>query len=176
MEAHKIQIKHAENENLLDIELCAKEFIDFIDNFKKNFLEGRFFILTAYYDFILAGVLIAEKKVREIDSLEKIIPSIQLHLLSKRFYLLFVNSKFRNNQIGTKLLESFINIQKQNDIASIYIELPQKYKIGINFLQKKSFQRIGKKQNNVILELKLWNDYGIIDSQVIEDDFNDILS
>ena len=169
MEAHKILIKHAENENLLDIELCAKEFIDFIDNFKKNFLEGRFFILTAYYDFILAGVLIAEKKVREIDSLEKIIPSIQLHLL-------YVNKKFRYKQIGTKLLESFINIQKQNDIASIYIELPQKYKIGINFLQKKSFQRIGKKQNNVILELKLWNDYGIIDSQVIEDDFNDILS
>ena len=169
MESHKIQIRLSDNENLLDIELCAEEFIDFIENFKENFLNGKFFILTANYESVLAGVLIAEKKVKEIDSLEKIIPSIQFHLL-------YVNKKFRNNQIGKKLLDSFINIQKKNGIASIYIELPQKYKRGINFLQKRSFQRINKIQNNIILELKLWNDYGIIDSQVIEEDFNDMLS
>ncbi len=169
MESHKIQIRTSDNENLLDIELCTEHFVDFIECFKDNFLKGNFFILTANYKSILAGVLIAEKKVKEIDSLEKIIPSLQL-------YLLYVNKKFRNNQIGKKLLDSFINIQKQNGIGSIYIELPQKFKKGINFLQKRSFQRINKIQNNIILELKLWNDYGIIDSQVIEEDFNNMLS
>ena len=169
MESHKTVIKSADSENLLDLELCAKEFLDFIDNFKEKFLKGKFFVLTAYFDSILAGVLVADKKIRQIDALEKIIPNIYL-------YLIYVNKKFRNNQIGKKLLDSFINIQKQNGIASIYIELPQKFKKGINFLQKRSFQRISKIQNNIILELKLWNDYGIIDSQVIEEDFNDMLS
>lgn len=169
MESNKIVIKPAINENLFDIEICAKEFIEFIDGFKENFINGNFFVLTAYYDSILAGVLVAEKKIRQIDSLEKIIPNIYLNLI-------YVNKKFRNNQIGKNLLDSFIKIQKQNEIASIYIELPQKYQKGINFLKKNNFQQVEKIQSNIILELNLWNDYGIVDCQTIEEDLNDLLS
>jgi ribosomal protein S18 acetylase RimI-like enzyme len=169
MESDKIVIKPAISENLFDIEICAKEFIDLIENFKENFLNGDFLVLNAYYDSILAGVLVAERNIRQIDSLEKIIPNLNLKLI-------YINKKFRNNHIGKKLLDSFIKIQKQNEIASIFIELPQKYQKGINFLKKHNFQQVEKIQNNIILELNLWNDYGIVDCQTIEEDLNDMLS
>ena len=169
MVSQKIEIKLAEPGIFLEIELCAKEFIDFIDDFKQNFLNGNFFVLTAYYNSIMAGVLVAENKIEQIYSLEKIVPSICLHLI-------YVNKKFRNKQIGKNLLDFFINLQKQYGIASIYIEIPQRYRKGIFYLQKNNFHQVDKIQNNIILELNLWNDFGIIDSHIIEEDLNNMLS
>lgn len=165
----KIRIKVAKNEGLFDLNLCAKEFIDLIDNFKKKFLNKKFFILTAYYEEILVGILVAEDKSHKVKSLEKLLPNMYIHML-------YVNPNYRKKKIGKDLLDSFIDIQKKKGIASIYIKLPQKYKSGISFFLKNNFRQSRKERSKVVLELNLWNDYGIRDYQVIEEDLNDMLS
>ena len=121
MSSPKIEIKISQTENFFDLSLCAKEFLEFIDDFKLKFKKKRFFILTAYYDSVLAGLLISEDKSKKIDSIFKIIPIFYLHLV-------YVNPLYRNKNIGRELLKTFIMFQKKHGVASIYVKLPQKYK------------------------------------------------
>ena len=123
--------------------------------------------MSAYYENILAGILIAEDQTQKIDSLEKIIPLMTLHLI-------FVNPTFRKKNIGKTLLKSFISTQKKNGIASIYVKLPQKYREGINFFLKNDFQMINKTKNKIVLEKVLWKDYGIRECHIIGENFNDM--
>ncbi len=164
----EIKIEVSTNENLFDLNLCAKEFIDLIDNFKKKFLNKKFFILTAYFNEILVGLLVAEDKSHKVDSLEKILPTVYIHML-------YVNPTYRNKNIGKELLDKFLNIQKEKGIATIHIKLPQKYKSGISFFLKNNFRQIHKDGSKVILEINLWNDYGIDDCQIVEEDLDDML-
>lgn len=164
----KIKIKIAEKENFFDLSLCAKEFIELIDNFKSKFLNRNYFVLVAYYKEILAGILVAEDKSQKVDSLEKIIPHFCLHLL-------YVNPNYRKKGIGKRLFNTFIMISKKEGYAAIYIKLPNKYKKGISFFMKNEFlgnkfRQKGKKNNKIILEMNLWEDYGIRDCQIIKID------
>jgi len=163
----KIEIRPANNESLTDLDLCAKEFIDFIDDFKNKFLNKDFFVLSAHLNDILVGILVAEDKSQKLDSLEKLVPIMYLHLL-------FVNPISRNKKIGEKILKEFLSIQKQKGIAYIYIKIPQNYKEGIKYLSKNNFQHVGKKANKIILKYNLWNDYGIRKCHNISDIFNNI--
>ncbi|MBD3215042.1 MAG: GNAT family N-acetyltransferase [Candidatus Lokiarchaeota archaeon] len=161
----KITIKIAEKENFFDLNLCAKEFIDLIDNFKSKFLNHKYFVLVAYYENILAAILVAEDKSNRIDSLEKILPNICLHLL-------YVNPNYRNMGIGKRLVNTFIMIMKNRGYATIYVKLPNKYKKGISFFLNNEFlglkfRQKGNKDNNIILEIHLWEDFGIRDCQII---------
>lgn len=163
----KIEIRPANNESLTDLDLCAKEFIDFIDDFKNKFLNKDFFVLSAHLNDILVGILVAEAKSQKLDSLEKLVPIMYLHLL-------FVNPISRNKKIGEKILKEFLSIHKQKGIAYIYIKIPQNYKEGIKYLSKNNFQHVGKKANKIILKYNLWNDYGIRNCHNISDIFNNI--
>lgn len=169
MDSSKIEIKIAGKENFIDLKLCAMEFLDFIKDFKKIFFNKKFFILAAYYDSVLAGILVAEDESKKIDSIEKIVPIMYLHLL-------FVNPKFRHKNIGKLLLDNFIIILKKKGTASIYVKLPQKYKKGVEFFQKNNFHQVNKNHNRIILELNLWNDFGIRDCLIIGDNFDNMLS
>lgn len=165
----KIKIKIAETKDFFDLNLCAKEFIDFISDFKKKFLDKRFFVLTAWYNNILSGILVSEDKSNKIDSLNKIIPSMYLHFI-------YINPKFRKKNIGKKLLEEFISIQKDKGKALVYIKLPQQYKSGIKFFLNNDFRQVRKEGNKVVLEITLWNDFGVRDCQIIGDDFSNTFS
>lgn len=169
MNSPKIEIKIAGKEDFIELKLCAMEFLDYIKDFKKNFFNKKFFILAAYYDSILAGILVAEDESKKIDSIEKIVPIMCLRLL-------FVNPKFRHKNIGKSLLDNFIIILKKKGTASIYVKLPQKYKKGVEFFQKNNFHQVDKNDNRIILELNLWNDLGIRDCLIIGDNFDNMLS
>lgn len=165
----KINIKIAQDESVINLNIIAEEFLELIDDFNINFINNKYLILTAYFNNNLAGILIAENKIHKIDSLEKIIPKVSL-------YLIYVNATFRNNHIGKKLLNCFLKIQKSKGVASVYIELPQKYIRGIEFFKRNNFLQMGKDKNKIILEINLWNDYGIRDDDIIENSFNDLFN
>ena len=114
------------------------------------------------------GLLVAEDKSHKVDSLEKILPINYIHML-------YVNPIHRKKNIGKELLDTYLNIQKEKGTASIHIKLPQKYKSGIDFFLKNKFRQIHIDGSKVILEFNLWNDYGVRDCQVVEDDLNDML-
>jgi GNAT superfamily N-acetyltransferase len=160
-EKSKISIKTGNKEDLMELQLCANEFIDFIDDFEINLQNEKYFILTAYYINNLSGILLAENQISKIDELEMLIPKIQL-------IFLFVNPSYRNNSIANQLLNTFIKIQKKRQIASIFIKLPQKYKKGIKFLEKYGFLQIITSNNEVILERNLWYDFGLSFCDFIE--------
>jgi ribosomal protein S18 acetylase RimI-like enzyme len=162
---NNITVKVAKAEDLFDLKLCAKGFLEFIDEFQTKFLKKKIFILMGYYENNLAGMLVSEQQTHKVDSIERLIPTIYL-------YLLYVNPKFRRRHIATKLLESFLILQKKKGIASICIKLPQKFKDGIKFFQHYEFRLVGLIENNILLEHKIWDDYGISDCQLIGDDFN----
>jgi GNAT superfamily N-acetyltransferase len=164
---YQIDIKLSKDEDFIDLKLCAKEFIDLIDDFKINFLKKKYLILTAYYNDLLVGILISDVKVRKINSYDKIVPKVRL-------YLLYVNPNFRGKQIGKKLLDNYLKIQKKRGIAVIYIKLPQKYKKGIIFFRKSKFDQIEIQNNKIILEYNLWNDYGITDLDIIDKNLKDV--
>lgn len=82
-------------------------------------------------------------------------------------HLIFVNPISRNKKIGEKVLKKFLSIQKKKGIAYIHINIPQNYKDGIKYLSKNNFQHVGKKDNRIILQYNLWNDYGIRNCQNI---------
>ncbi len=92
-----ISIKEANKEDLIDLNLCAKEFLQLIEDFNINFLNHKYFTLTAYYKKLLVGILVAEEKNHKVDSLEKIVPKTNL-------YLIYVNPNFRKKHIGKKIL------------------------------------------------------------------------
>ncbi|MFX0072035.1 MAG: GNAT family N-acetyltransferase [Candidatus Hermodarchaeota archaeon] len=164
-----IEIKIADREDLVDLSICVDDFLDFIESFKTKFLNKELLILKIYYNSILAGVLVAEDKSHEVDSLEKIIPNFYIHLV-------YINPKFRNKDLGKTLLKLFIKNQKDKGTASIYTKLPKKYKKGITFFRENDFQQISCENNEVILVLNLWKDYGIRDCMMIGDYSNDIFS
>ncbi len=162
-----IKIKIANSEDLFDLTLCAKEFIEFIDNFKSQFLDKNFFILTAYSENILCGGLIAEDKTDKVDSLKKIIPTVRIRLV-------FVNPLFKHKGIGKQLLDAFIQNQKEKEVATIYVKLPLRYKKGIDFYLRSNFQQVLQENGNITLELKLWKDYGISECQNIGENIDDL--
>jgi len=43
-----INIKEANKEDLIDLNLCAKEFLQLIEDFNINFVNRKYFTLTAY--------------------------------------------------------------------------------------------------------------------------------
>ncbi len=162
------KVKIAKKEDLTELTLCAKEFIELIEKFKLNFLDGKYLTLLTYYNDLIAGVLIAQELIPKVDSVENILPKTLLKLI-------YVNPNFRNKLIGTKLLLTFLKNQKEKGIASVFIKLPQKYKSGIKFFETNNFRRVGKIKDIIILEFNLWNDFGIRFSEFLADDINHIL-
>jgi len=165
----KIEIQIAPHDTIVDLISYAEEFIELIDDFKINFLNNKYFVLAANCNNVLAGILVAENEIQKVDLVEKIVPKIAL-------LLLYVNVRFRNKYIGKKLLHTFLSIQKEKGVASIYVELPQKYKKGIEFFRRNDFVQVGKVKNKITLEINIWNDYGIRDCETIEHSFNDLFN
>jgi GNAT superfamily N-acetyltransferase len=161
------KIKLAKREDLTELTLCAKEFIELIEKFKLNFLDGKYLTLIIYYNNLIAGVLIAQELIPKVDSIENILPKTLLKLI-------YVNPNFRNKLIGTTLLLSFLKNQKEKGVASVFIKLPQKYKSGIKFFETNNFRRVGKTRDNILLEFNLWNDFGIRFSEFLAEDLNHI--
>jgi len=160
----EISTEFSTNLSLIDLRLCAKEFIDFIDGFSDNYNSDNYLILTALQDELLVGMLIADKKCNNNDPIINFLPTTSLKLL-------FVAPKFRNNKIGYLLLNKFINLQKESGIAIIHIELPQHYIRGIKFFQKYNFHEKEKFRNKIILERNIWIDFGIRDTDIIDNSF-----
>jgi GNAT superfamily N-acetyltransferase len=166
---NKIQIRKANESDLADIYLCAEDFIQLIENFQLNFLKKKFFTLIAHYNNILAAVLVAEKKVHRVESLETLLPKTKICLI-------YVNPSYRKKHIATELLESYIKYQKKEEIASIFIKLPQKYQEGIKFFENKKFQKSGKIKDKIILEHFLWYDFGLRRSDYFSQNLNDVFN
>lgn len=157
-----LYIKKAKIKDFYDLKICAQDFIQFIDDFKKKFMEQDFYILTAYLNNILTGILISENSLNRIDSLEKLIPNTCI-------LLIYVNPKFRGNSIGKNLLNEFIEIQRSKGIGLIYAKIPQKFNQGIKFYKKNNFKQVKKKEGKIFLEFALWNDFGLRDSQLVRE-------
>ncbi|MBY9002539.1 MAG: GNAT family N-acetyltransferase [Candidatus Lokiarchaeota archaeon] len=160
----EISIGLSANLSLIDLRLCAKEFIDFIDGFSDNNNTENYIILTALQDELLVGMIIADKKSNNDDPIINFLPTTSLKLL-------FVAPKFRNKKIGYLLLNKFIKLQKEEGIAKIQIKLPQHYIKGIKFFQKYNFHEKEKFRNNIILERNIWIDFGIRDADIIDNSF-----
>ncbi|MFW9951458.1 MAG: hypothetical protein ACFFKA_15185 [Candidatus Thorarchaeota archaeon] len=163
-----LHVKVANKEDLIELNFFAQEFIELIESFKLNFLDGRYLTLITYYNNLAVAVLIAEEMVSEVYSLEDILPNTLLKLI-------YVNPKFRNKHIGTNLLLFFLKDQKRKGIASVIVKLPQKYKSGINFFEYNKFHRLRKMKDSILLEYNLWNDFGIRFSHFLSNKFNHIL-
>jgi GNAT superfamily N-acetyltransferase len=164
-----IKFKTANKGNLYDIKLCADEFLDFFENFKKKFLNNKLIVLTANYNNILIGIIVAEDKSYKINSVERMLPMMCIHLI-------YVNSSFREQGIGSLLLEKFIKGQKESGIASVYAKIPKKYIKGIQFYLKNNFHIIDRKKNKIFLKRELWNDFGIKKCYLIGSSLNDIFT
>jgi len=104
-----ISIKEGNKEDLIDLNLCAKEFLQLIEDFNINFLNRKYFTLTAYYKKLLVGILVAEEKNHKVDSLEKIVPK-------RNLYLIYVNPNFRKKHIGKKILINYLTSQKKKEL------------------------------------------------------------
>jgi len=160
----EISMGFSSNMSLIDLRLCAKEFIDFIEGFSDNYNPENYFILTALQDDQLVGILIADKKSTNDDPIINFLPTTSLKLL-------FVAPKFRNNKIGYLLLNKFITLQKKEGIAIIQIELPQHYVSGIKFFQKYNFHKKEKFRNKILLERNIWIDFGIRNIDFIDNSY-----
>jgi GNAT superfamily N-acetyltransferase len=160
----EISLGLSSNISLIDLRLCAKEFIDYIEGFSDNFNTENYFILTALKDDQLVGILVADKKCTDDDPIINFLPTISLKLL-------FVAPKFRKNKIGTLLLNKFLTLQKEEGTAIIQIELPQYYVSGIRFFQKYNFHKKQKFRNKITLERNIWIDFGIRDIDFIDNSY-----
>ena len=164
----QVDIRIANEEDLFELNSSAQDLIELIRDFKINLREDKYFILTAFHNDILIGVLVAEKNVHRVDSLDMLVPKVRL-------YLIHVNIHYRNLNVGKKLLDYFLDLHKRRGSASIYIKLPQKYKQGISFFIRNKFQRVAIVKSKIILEYHLWEDYGITNCEIIDDSMNNIL-
>ncbi len=150
--------------NYLELMICAKEFIELIDNFMDKFKSNRFVYSAAYLNNTLIGILVAQDKSKMVNKFEKILPSICI-------YLIYVVKDFRGQNVGRNLLLNLIN-NLRGKFATIYTKLPLKYKKGIDFYLRNNFHRVQIQKNKIILEHNLWNDFGLRDCKIIEEDFS----
>ncbi len=146
-------IKVAEINDYFLIELCAKEYIDLIKNFKERFENNDFFVLIGYYEKNVAGVLVSERN-NVVKSIEDILPAMQIHLV-------YVNPAFRGKKIGKNLMNEFIRTQKKNNIAFIFVELFKNNKREMEFFEKYGFRREKIDAAKIILTKIVWDDMGI---------------
>ncbi len=165
-ENEKIIIKIAQSEYLYEICLCAQEYIELIDEFKKKFLDNQYIILTASHNEMIIGVLIVEDKSKQVDSLRKIIPRACIHLL-------YVNKNYRKRGLGKRMINSLIMLLIKNRFASLYIKLPEKNKKGINFFLNNDFlnnyfKQKSRNNNKILLEMNLWHDFNVSDCENIQ--------
>ena len=156
----EIIIKEANQNDYFLLELCAKEFIELIKNFKKKFENNDFFVLIGYFKEDVAGVLVSERN-NIVRTIENIVPTTQIHFL-------YVNPAFRGKKIGTTLLNEFIKIQKKNNIALIFIELYKNNKKEIEFFETFGFRREKIDAAKIYLNLRLWDDLGISSDDFFE--------
>ncbi len=156
----EIIIKEANQNDYFLLELCAKEFIELIKNFKKKFENNDFFVLIGYLNENIAGVLVSERN-NIVRTIENIVPTTQIHFL-------YVNPAFRGKKIGTTLLNEFIKIQKKNNIALIFIELYKNNKKEIEFFETFGFRREKIDAAKIYLNLRLWDDLGISSDDFFE--------
>ena len=159
-----IEIKESKNQDILDLKLCASEFEDLIEKIN-TIPKDKIIIFTAWYNKNLLGLLISEDKSQKVDSLTTIIPTSLIHLIH-------VNRLARNKGIGQELLNFYLEKQKSKGIASVYINIPQKYKKGLKFLTKNNFYQVHRRGNILLFKRNIWNDFGIRDSVLIGEDFH----
>ena len=74
---------------------------------------------------------------------------------------IYVDEKYRNSNIATKLLEEMIKSIKINNVDSITLEVKSNNKIAINFYKKNGFKEIAIRKNyygdiDAILMMKSW--------------------
>lgn len=146
-------IKVAEKNDYFLLELCAKEYIDLIKKFKERFENNEFFVLIGYYKKNVAGVLVSERN-NIVKSIEDILPTMQIHFV-------YVNPAFRGKKIGKNLMNEFIKIQENNNVALIFIELFKNNKREMEFFEKYGFRREKIEAAKIILTKIIWDDLGI---------------
>lgn len=156
----KVSIRVADQEDYLDIELAAKEFVDLIKDFRKHFEKEDFFVLLGYYEKNIAGILVSQRN-NIVRSIENILPTTQIHFL-------YVNSAFRGRNIGSELLNDFIRIQKKKNTALIFIELFKNNTRSIEFFEKFGFSRDKIDAAKIHLTKVLWDDYGMAHDEFFE--------
>ncbi|MHA1804296.1 MAG: GNAT family N-acetyltransferase [Promethearchaeota archaeon] len=155
-----IEIKESKKKDLLDFLLFAGEFKSFIENLINSIPIERLFILSAYCNNSIAGILISEDKSQNIDSLETLIPTARLHLIQ-------VNQLYQNKGLGTTLLKEYLKKQQFRGIATINIKIPRNYKKGKEFLLNNGFRQKSRDNAFILFKYNLWNDFGIRDSVLI---------
>jgi GNAT superfamily N-acetyltransferase len=151
---NQLTFRIAKQEDYINLRTCVKDSLDLVDNFYENFLKDTYFILLAFIDGILVGVVIADKDLHTVDSIDKILPHISLKLL-------YIHPIYRKNNIGQKLFNQFIKLQKESGIATIEILLPQNYKSGLEYLKKFKFYERERFKNKIKLELNICQDFGV---------------
>lgn len=164
-----ITIEEANRENLYEIKICAHEFLDFINDFKERFLEKNLIVFTVNYKKLLVGVIVAEDKSYKVNSLERMLPIMYIHLI-------YINPSFREKGIGNLLLDHFLQTEKDKGIASVFAKIPKKYVKGIKFYLRNDFHVISRKKNKIILKKELWNNFGLKKCFLIGTSLNDIFT
>ncbi|TRZ77843.1 GNAT family N-acetyltransferase [bacterium] len=167
----KFTIEKAKKEDLNDIlnlnsDLFKKEYKDFDDSMDldwtsskegQNYFSGRISnseegcLYVAKFDKKVIGYLCGG--IGKTESYRKEAKCAELENM-------FVKEKFRNQRIGEKLVEKFINWCKEKLVDHASVTASVQNSLAINFYKKSGFE-----EYNLVLEMKLKNKHDSVSNK-----------
>lgn len=124
--------------NLFDENI--KSNINITSYFNKKINDDNYIILVASIDKVIIGYICGY-----IDSDNKIKEEIEVNIES-----LYVEDKYRNNGVGTHLINEFINIAKSLDIRYVLIDNFINNKSAKNLYDKLGFKVLKENRRKII--------------------------
>ncbi|HMF33369.1 MAG TPA: N-acetyltransferase [Candidatus Lokiarchaeia archaeon] len=153
-------IREATENDLFELELCCKEALDLLPNFKEDFSQDKFIVYLALVDNRVAGAVVGFAD--PIGTSKNLKPTAQIAAI-------FVNSSFRNQGIGKTLIEHFLGRMQERHFVTVRVEIYKTYSSGLKFFEAAGFKEIQAKRGKKILQYSIWDDFGIIDESLVEE-------
>ena len=155
-----LEIREATESDLVELEICCQDYLDLIPNFREDFCQKKNFVFLALLEAEIVGALAAF--IDPINTSKNLRPIVQM-------VFLFVNPPFRNQRVGNSLIIHFLREMQSRNFAAVRIELFKINSSGMRFLQDSGFRDIFEKRGRKVMQISLWDNYGIIDENITEE-------
>ena len=154
-----LAIREAVDADLVDLEICCRDPVRLIPNFKELFVDHHHVVtFVALWDRLLVG---AVSGTLDQSQNHGFLPAFKL-------FFLHVAPNFRHRGIGTALFEHMRGFLRKKKIGAVSFSLFQNDK-GIPFLEALGFQRRKIERGLIHFELELWESFGVVDEESPEE-------
>lgn len=143
--------------------MSSHDFVRLIPDFRERFLKNEFVVFLAVKHGIVVGAAVGTEspEPRTVTS-PTLLPAFQIVFLN-------VSTPFRGHGVGKALFTELLAYLRARHYGMVTMALFQSYASGFLFFEKLGFQKRAVHRGLVELELPLWDSYGVLEDEPIDE-------